>query len=66
MESSPTTKYNEIQIFLMKRLAMTRLLDHQKPLLEEPGSSGGNGGHADKFKRPLLDDLPPSNKRVKV
>ena len=50
----------------MKRLAMTRLLDHQKPLLEEPGSSGGNGGHADKFKRPLLDDLPPSNKRVKV
>ena len=34
-----------------------------KPLLEEPVSTGNVN---DKFKRPLLDDHPPSNKRVKV
>ena len=44
-----------------------RLLVHQTPLLEEPDPTGGISGDVkDKFKRPLLDDLPPSKKRVKV
>ena len=65
MESSTLTKcINEIGL---KHRAIKELLVPQTPLLEEPDPTGVNNGDVkDKFKRPLLDDLPPSKKRVKV